>query len=78
MTLGGELTLVGGQVTFRREEDEGEETDEGEVEEEVEEIDPDSVYHEMPLQKEIIVDSSTIKPLRRGLLPEETGKQCFV
>ncbi|CAL4171609.1 unnamed protein product, partial [Meganyctiphanes norvegica] len=29
------------------------------------------IYHEMPLQKEIIVDSSSIKPLRTGYLPEE-------
>ncbi|KAK4308028.1 hypothetical protein Pmani_020258 [Petrolisthes manimaculis] len=72
VTLGGELTLVGGQVTFRNEDDEEEEEEKEEDDEEVEEIDPDSVYHEMPLQKEIIVDSSTIKPLRRGLLPEET------
>ncbi|KAK3853458.1 hypothetical protein Pcinc_040005 [Petrolisthes cinctipes] len=72
VTLGGELTLVGGQVTFRQEEEEVDGEEEEEEEEDVEELDPDSVYHEMPLQKEIIVDSSTIKPLRRGLLPEET------
>ncbi|XP_069173940.1 uncharacterized protein [Procambarus clarkii] len=57
LTLGGKLSLHGGEVTL--------ETD-------AEEVDPDTIYHEMPLQKEIIVNSNTVKPLRTGLLPEET------
>ncbi|KAG7156467.1 Cuticlin-1-like 2 [Homarus americanus] len=58
LTLDGELTLVGGEVTLGGDD--------------VEEIDPDTIYHEMPLQKEIIVNSNTVQPLKTGLLPEET------
>ena len=35
------------------------------------------IYHEMPLQKEIIVDSSSIKPLRSGYLPQEKGNIIY-
>ncbi|MPC37733.1 hypothetical protein E2C01_031223 [Portunus trituberculatus] len=61
VTLGGELTLVGGEVTLR----------DVEVLDNEDEED-DHVYHEMPLQKEILVESSSVKPLKSGLLPEET------
>ena len=64
VTLGGELTLVGGEITLR----------DVEVLDDVEEEEEDHVYHEMPLQKEILVESSSVKPLKSGLLPEETGK----
>ncbi|XP_071520975.1 uncharacterized protein [Panulirus ornatus] len=56
LTLDGELTLVGGEVTL------GDQPEE----------DPDAIYHEMPLQKEIIVNSNSVRPLKAGLLPEET------
>ncbi|XP_050719660.1 uncharacterized protein LOC127000252 isoform X2 [Eriocheir sinensis] len=65
LTLGGELTLVGGEVTLKEEEKE----DEDDVEVLGAE---DHVYHEMPLQKEILVESTSVKPLKSGLLPEET------
>ncbi|KAK8385545.1 hypothetical protein O3P69_016373 [Scylla paramamosain] len=62
VTLGGELTLIGGEVTLR----------DVEVLDNEEEEEEDHVYHEMPLQKEILVESTTVKPLKSGLLPEET------
>ena len=75
VTLGGELTLVGGEITLRGEDEEdGELLDKEEEEEEEEEVE-DQVYHEMPLQKEILVESSSVKPLKFGLLPEESGEE---
>ncbi|XP_064087392.1 uncharacterized protein LOC135202055 [Macrobrachium nipponense] len=58
---GGEFTFGGGELTFGVEDDE-----------DAEEYDQDSIYHEMPLQKEIFVDSTSVKPLKSGLLPEES------
>lgn len=60
VTLGGEYSLIGGEIQLEDDRDDPED-------------DHDTIYHEMPLQKEIIVDSETVKPLRAGLLPEETG-----
>ncbi|XP_037803568.1 uncharacterized protein LOC119597980 [Penaeus monodon] len=59
VTLGGEYSLIGGEIQLEDDRDDPED-------------DHDTIYHEMPLQKEIIVDSETVKPLRAGLLPEET------
>nr|XP_053643380.1 uncharacterized protein LOC128696261 isoform X1 [Cherax quadricarinatus] len=64
LTLDGEISLEGGEITL-----EGKDLV---LENDAEEIDQDTIYHEMPLQKEIIVNSNTVKPLRTGLLPEET------
>ncbi|XP_069974674.1 uncharacterized protein [Penaeus vannamei] len=60
VTLGGEYSLIGGEIQLEDDHDDPPEDDH------------DTIYHEMPLQKEIIVDSETVKPLRAGLLPEET------
>ncbi|KAK7075736.1 hypothetical protein SK128_014511 [Halocaridina rubra] len=68
LTLGEAVNLDGHEVTL-----EGVHLTLGGNEDDDNEEDLDSIYHEMPLQKEIIVDSSSVRPLKTGLLPEETG-----
>lgn len=43
-----------------------------------EDLDDDAIYHEMPLQKEIIVANTRIVPLKNGLLPEEEGTWYYL